>query len=218
MSPLSRGRRNLVVQHAVEASRVAIPIVGGHQNLLRNSSALTQHVAELHTRDHGQILNRRRQVLRHALVGSRGLARAAGLHATLVLGEHGSIHTGMQANLNHIGIASLLDDARALAVDIAHVVDVVKAIADLSQIIVQGMRDARLASAAKNHAAHLDAKELSVLAAAQELDDLVLGVQVLDHNERLIGTQRKETRKVHGAVGGDLNRLHADALFGHTPN
>ena len=23
---------------------------------------------------------------------------------------------------------------------------------------------------------------------------------------------------MHGAVGGDLNRLHADALFGHTPN
>ena len=39
-------RRNLVIQHAVEASRVAIPIVGGHQNLLRNSSALTKHVAE----------------------------------------------------------------------------------------------------------------------------------------------------------------------------
>ncbi len=34
----------------------------------------------------------------------------------------------------------------------------------------------------------------------------------------LSGAQRKETRKVHGAIGGDLNRLHADALFGHTPN
>lgn len=195
MSPLSRGRRNLVVKHAVEASRVAIPIVGGHQNLLRNAPALAQHIAELHARDHGQILDRRRQVLRHALVGSRGLALAAGLHATLMLGEHGAVHAGMQANLNHIGIASLLDDARALAVDIAHVVDVVKAIADLSQIIVQGMRDARLASAAKNHAAHLDAKELGVLAATQQPDDLVVGVQVLDHNERLIGAQRKEPVK-----------------------
>ena len=133
MFPLSRGRRNLVVKHAVEASRVAIPIVGGHQNLLRNAPALAQHIAELHARDHGQILDRRRQVLRHALVGSRGLALAAGLHATLMLGEHGAVHTGMQANLNHIGIASLLDDARALAVDIAHVVDVVKAIADLGR-------------------------------------------------------------------------------------
>ena len=80
------------------------------------------------------------------------------------------------------------------------------------------MRDARLASAAKNHAAHLDAKELGVLAATQQLDDLVVGVQVLDHNERLVGAQRKETRKVHGAVGGNLNRLHADALFGHALN
>ena len=34
-------RRNLIVQHAVEASRVAIPIVGGHQNLLRNAPAFT---------------------------------------------------------------------------------------------------------------------------------------------------------------------------------
>ena len=135
-----------------------------------------------------------------------------------MLGEHGAIHAGMQANLNHIGIASLLDDARALAIDIAHVVDVVKAIANLGQIIVQGMRDARLASAAKNHAAHLDAKELGVLAATQQLDDLVVGVQVLDHNERLVGAQRKEARKVHGAIGGDLDRLHADALFGHTPD
>lgn len=57
-----------------------------------------------------------------------------------------------------------------------------------------------------------------MLAATQQPDDLVVGVQVLDHNERLIGAQRKETRKVNGAVGGDLNRLHADALFGHTPN
>lgn len=56
-----------------------------------------------------------------------------------------------------------------------------------------------------------------MLAAAQELDDLVIGVQVLDHNKRLVGAQRKETRKVHGAVGGDLDRLHADALFGHAP-
>ena len=63
----------------------------------------------------------------------------------------------------------------------------------------------------------IDAKELGVLAATQQPDDLVVGVQVLDHNERLIGAQRKETRKVNGAVGGDLNRLHADALFGHAP-
>ena len=86
----------------------------------------------------------------------------------------------------------------------SHVVDVVKAIADLSQIIVQGMRDARLASAAKNHAAHLDAKELGVLAATQQPDDLVIGVQVLDHNERLIGAQRKETRKCTGRLGATL--------------
>lgn len=46
-------RRNLVVQHAVEASRVAIPIVGRHQDLLRNTPALAQHVAELHARNHG---------------------------------------------------------------------------------------------------------------------------------------------------------------------
>ena len=133
-----------------------------------------------------------------------------------MLGEHGAVHAGMQANLNHIGIASLLDDARALAIDIAHVVDVVKAIANLSQIIIQCVRDARLAAAAKNHAAHLGTKELGMFASAQELDDLVVGIQVLDHNERLVGTQRKEARKVHGAIGGDLDRLHANALFGHT--
>ena len=74
------------------------------------------------------------------------------------------------------------------------------------------MRNARLAATAKDHATHLGAKELGVLAATQQLDDLVVGVQVLDHNERLIDAQRKETRKVHGAVGGDLNRLHADAF------
>ncbi len=66
------------------------------------------------------------------------------------------------------------------------------------------MRDARLAATAKDHAAHLGAKKLGVLAAAQELDDLVIGVQVLDHNERLVGAQRKETRKVHGAIGATL--------------
>ena len=64
----------------------------------------------------------------------------------------------------------------------------------------------------------IDAKELGVLAATQQLDDLVVGVQVLDHNERLVGAQRKEARKMHGAIGGDLDRLHADALFGHTPD
>ena len=57
-----------------------------------------------------------------------------------------------------------------------------------------------------------------MLAATQQLDDLVVGVQVLDHNERLVGAQRKEARKMHGAIGGDLDRLHADAFFGHTPD
>ena len=55
-----------------------------------------------------------------------------------------------------------------------------------------------------------------MFAATQKLDDFVVGIQVLDHNERLVGAQRKEARKVHRTVGGDLDRLHADALFGHT--
>ena len=75
-----------------------------------------------------------------------------------MLGKHGAIHAGMQANLNDVGIAGLLDNTRALSVDVTHVVDVVKAVADLGQIIIQRMRDARLAPAAKDHAAHLSAK------------------------------------------------------------
>ena len=124
----------------------------------------------------------------------------------------------MQTNLNDVGIAGLLDDTRALSIDVAHVVDIGKAVADLSQIIIQCMRDTRLAPAAKDHAAHLSAKELGMFTSAQELDDLVIGIQVLDHNERLVGAQRKEARKVHRTVGGDLDRLHADAFFGHTPD
>ena len=124
----------------------------------------------------------------------------------------------MQANLNDVGVASLLDDARTLAIDVTHVVDIGKAIADFGQVIIQCVRDARLAAAAKDYAAHLGTKELGMFTSAQELDDLVIGIQVLDHNERLVGAQRKEARKVHRTVGGDLNRLHADALFGHTPD
>ena len=47
----------------------------------------------------------------------------------------------MQANLNHIGIASLFDDARALAIDIAYVVDVVKAIANLCLLYTSDAAD-----------------------------------------------------------------------------
>ena len=135
-----------------------------------------------------------------------------------MLGKHGAIHAGMQANLNDVGVASLLDDARTLAIDVAHVVDIVKAVANLGQIIIQRMRDTRLAPAAKDYATHLGTKELGMFTSAQELDDLVIGIQVLDHNERLVGAQRKEARKVHRTVGSDLDRLHADALFGHTPD
>ncbi len=39
--PDGRGPASLIVQHAVEASRVAISIVGGHQDLLRNAPAFT---------------------------------------------------------------------------------------------------------------------------------------------------------------------------------
>ena len=39
--PTLPGPNALVVQHAVEASRVAIPIVCGHQDLLRNAPAFT---------------------------------------------------------------------------------------------------------------------------------------------------------------------------------
>ena len=72
-----------------------------------------------------------------------------------MLGKHGAIHSGMQANLNDVGVAGLLDDARTLSIDVAHVVDIAKAIADLGQIIIQCVRDARLAAAAKDYAAQM---------------------------------------------------------------
>ncbi len=66
-----------------------------------------------------------------------------------MLGKHGAIHSGMQRNLNDVGVASLLDDTRTLSIDVAHVIDIVKAVADLGQIIIQRMRDTRLAPTAK---------------------------------------------------------------------
>ena len=180
---------------------------------MRNAAAGAQDVLELHARDHGQVANDLGKVLRHALVARGRLGLAALLNARAMRGEHGLVHARVQTHLGHVGGARLLHDLGALAVDVARVVDELVVVADLVQIVVERMGHRGLAAAAEDHAAHAHAEELGVLAAAQQADDLVVGVEVLDHDERAVGADVVKARKVHRAARRDSERHHVDALL-----
>ena len=59
----------LPIQRAIQSTGIRIAEIACGENLLRNSSTIAQNIAELHTRDHGQVSDRLSKILRNPLIG-----------------------------------------------------------------------------------------------------------------------------------------------------
>ena len=80
----------------------------------------------------------------------------------LVRLEHRAVHAGVQPDLDHVHLASLLNQARALAVDVSRVVHVVKTVADVVQVVVERMSLADVVTGTEDDSANLLPEQLRV--------------------------------------------------------